>query len=312
MSYSPQHLDRLRLRHLRLLDLIDRHRSLRAVAGILNLTQPAVSQMVKDLEQAFGVPLVDRSARGVTLNPAGRQALQRARPGLASIDYLASELHADPSVTVRIGANPAMMFRVLPKALGKVYTDPVRMRFIVGTGMVGTMMKALLDGDLDCYIGRVDWDQVPKRLSAALYYHPLAQTELVVACSASHPLAGRGGLAPKDLEEWPWVLPAAESNNRVELEAGLRNHGLGPPRPAVEVSADLNAAISVAREMELLIVVARMALEMHVAAGELRVLDIPALQLPPIQIGFLTLLEHQHMAPLPALREALAETFESV
>jgi DNA-binding transcriptional LysR family regulator len=110
MSYSPQHLDRLRLRHLRLLEMIDEHGSLRAVGALLNLTQPAVSQMVKDLEYAFDVTLIDRSVRGVTLNAAGKIALQRARSGLASLDHLARELQSDQTPMLRIGANSAMLF----------------------------------------------------------------------------------------------------------------------------------------------------------------------------------------------------------
>jgi DNA-binding transcriptional LysR family regulator len=42
MAHSPLHYERLRLRHLRLLQLIDEHGSLRSAAAELNLTQPAV------------------------------------------------------------------------------------------------------------------------------------------------------------------------------------------------------------------------------------------------------------------------------
>ncbi len=92
MAHSPHDLDRLRLRHLRLRELIDRHRTLRAVGGVLKLTQPENSQMVKDLEHAFGVRLVERSARGVTLTPVGELALQRTRSGLAAFDHLGKEV----------------------------------------------------------------------------------------------------------------------------------------------------------------------------------------------------------------------------
>lgn len=66
---------RLRLHHLRLMELIEKHGSLRAVAEQLNLTQPAVPQMVKELELAFGATLGGHSVRGVTLIHPGRLAL---------------------------------------------------------------------------------------------------------------------------------------------------------------------------------------------------------------------------------------------
>jgi DNA-binding transcriptional LysR family regulator len=307
MVYSPQHLDRLRLRHLRLLELIDRHRSLRAVGKVLNLTQPAVSQMVKDLEYAFGVMLVERSVRGVTLSAAGRQALQRIRSGLATFDHLASELQADLPLTVRIGTNPALMFQLMPDTLRRLASEQGRMRFTLRTGMVGDMLQALWDGDLDCYVGRVDWDQMPPRMAAVLHHDPLTQTELVLACSTAHPLARGSDLSVRDLADWPWALPPADSNNRIELEAGLRNHGLPAPMSAVEIAADPNALVNLAKQLELLVCVPRVALDAHVEAGALCVLDLPDFQFAPIQIGFVTLAENEDMEPLQVLRRALVD-----
>ena len=100
MAKASNRIDGLRLRHLRVLELIDEHRSLRAVGQVLNRTQPAVSQMVKDLEYAFGVELVARSVRGVGLTPAGRVALERARSGLTSLDHLLAELKSAESLSM--------------------------------------------------------------------------------------------------------------------------------------------------------------------------------------------------------------------
>lgn len=307
MPYSPQHLDRLRLRHLRLFELIDQQKSLRAVGNILNLTQPAVSQMVKDLEYAFGITLIDRSARGVTLNKAGKIALQRARSGLASFDHLAEELQSDQTLMLRIGTNSAMLFQILPNALRRLDAGHSGIRFKVHTGVVGDMMQTLLDGALDCYVGRVDWDQVSPDMMSVLRHEPLAHTDLVLACSNAHPLAGRSNLSVRDLAEWPWALPPADSNNRIALESGFRNHGLPGPTPAVEVVADPNALIELTKQLNLLTCVPRLALDAHMAAGELHVLELPDLRLPPIQICFVTLAEHDEMTQLKKLRQALVE-----
>lgn len=308
MAYSPQHLDRLRLRHLRLLELIDRERSLRSVGNVLNLTQPAVSQMVKDLEQAFGVTLVDRSARGVSLSAAGRQALQRVRSGLATFDHLAEELQARQPLTIRIGTNPALMFRLLPHALSRLDADHGDMRFRLRTGIVSDMMQALLDGHLDCYVGRVDWDQTPPHLASALIHDPLTHTDLVIACSATHPLANRRDLTLAEILQWPWALPAPDSNNRIALEAALRNHGLSAPEPMVE-AADPHSLINLTRQMDLLTIVARVTMQTHVWAEELRALDLPDLSLPPIQISFVTLDGYESMSALQRVRQALREAY---
>ncbi|NDW07342.1 LysR substrate-binding domain-containing protein [Jiella pacifica] len=305
MPLLPHRLDGLRLRHLRLLELIDEHRSLRAVGAILNRTQPAVSQMVKDLEYAFGATLVQRSVRGVTLSPAGKLALQRARSGLASLDHLVAELGADQSPILRVGTNPALVFRMWPTAMRLLETGTDRVRMRLRTGIVGDMLQSLWDGELDCYVGRVDWDQMPPEMVRVLRHDPLIQTDLVLACSLSHPLAGRKDIAIRELADWQWVLPPADSNNRIALEAEFRNHGVLVPAPMMEISADLAGMMILARELELLTCIPRSVLDSHIAAGQLCALDVPALTFPPIQIGFMTLAEHEDMASVQILRRVL-------
>lgn len=305
MVYSLQRLDGLRLRHLRLLELIDEHRSLRAVGAILNRTQPAVSQMVKDLEYALGATLVDRSVRGVELSAAGRLALQRARSGLAAFDHLVEELHAEQSPVVRVGTNPALMFQFLPAALRALSAENENVRFRLQTGIVGDMLQALWNGDLDCYVGRVDWDRMPESMISVLRYDPLIRTELVLACSTRHPLAGRMDVAIADVVNCSWVLPPSDSNNRIALDAGLRRLGVACPTPVIEIAADPGALMVLAREMDVLTCVPRLMLDTHIAAGELHAIDLPSLELPPIQIGFVTLAEHEDMASLKILRQAL-------
>ncbi len=307
MAHSPQRLDGLRLRHLRLLELVDEHQSLRAVGAILNRTQPAVSQMLKDLEYALGVTLVERSVRGVTLSPAGRLALQRTRSGLASFDHLVAELGAKQSPILRVGTNQALIFRVLPAAMSLLGAENASMRFKLRTGIVGEMLQSLWDGELDCYVGRVDWELMPHKMISVLRHDPLLRTDLVLACSIRHPLAGRRDLEIAELADWTWVLPPEDSNNRIALETEFRNHGVSGPVPMMEIASDLGALMILAREMDVLTCVPRLVLDTHIAAGELCVLNLPSLKLPPIQIGFVTLAEHEDMTALQLLRHALRD-----
>jgi len=307
MSFSPQHFDRLRLRHLRLLELIDRHGSLREVGKILNLTQPAVSQMVKDLELALGATLIERSVRGVALCPAGKLALQRARAGLATFDHLVSELREDRVLTLRIGTNSALIPNILPAALRRLGDMKAGIRYRLHTGIVSDMMHELAEGTLDCYVGRMDWDQVPPNLAEGLRYDPLTRTGLVLACPLAHPLAKRAGLEASDLAGQQWALPPHDSSNRLVLETGLRNLGLEAPVSEVEVAADPAALIHLARELTLITCVPMLALEAHLASGQFRVLNVPELDLPPIRIGFVTLKEQEDIPPLQDFRQALIE-----
>lgn len=306
MATSLQHIERLRLRHFRLLELIEKHRSLRAVAGVLNLTQPAVSQMVKDLEFAFGVELVVRSVRGVVLSDAGWLALQRTRSGLATFEHLTGELLSNQTMMLRVGTNPALTFEWIPDVLRRLHLNQSPGRFSFRTGIVGDMTQALWEGELDCYVGRVDWDRLPHRMASELLHTPLTQTDLVLACSTSHPLAQAGTVSVEEIVKWPMVLPNDESNNRVALETELRNHGVSVPHPIVEIAADPNALMIFARQLGALTCVPHMALNRQIESGEMCALSVPNLVLSPIQIGFVTLAEHAELPPLVEFRDALA------
>lgn len=307
MAIPSPHLDHLRLRQLRLLELIDHHKSLRAVGEAMNLTQPAVSQMLKDLEYALGVTLVDRSVRGAALSATGRLALQRARAGLAIFDHLAADLGTDLPSVLRVGTNPASLYQLIPSALRELEVHRAGVQFRLEAGTVGNMMTRLLDGDLDCYVGRVDWSAMPVATADLLRYEPLTETRLTVACSLDHPLAGRDAVSAAELAQCPWALPSADTNNRGTIETAFRNCGVTAPQPVVEVSADPTSQLVLARQIELLICVPQVSLDSQVAEGQVVPLTTPELFLPPIRICFVTLRENENLPSLQLLRSALQQ-----
>jgi LysR family pca operon transcriptional activator len=110
---------RIKLRHLRTFVEIARHGALKPAAETLNMTQPAVSKVLKDLEDIVGFHLVNRSRRGASLTEAGEVFLQFAEQSLISLQQGLTSLKAIESGTVgqlRIGALPSVAARLLPIA----------------------------------------------------------------------------------------------------------------------------------------------------------------------------------------------------
>lgn len=305
MSHAPLHYERLRLRHFRLLQLIDERGSLRSAAAELNLTQPAVSQILKDLELALGVPLVDRSVRGVVLTDTGRLALRRSRSGLATLDQLVRELDAGQTLSLRIGTNSALIYNIIPEALRRLNVGGTDTRFQLKTGLVGDMVEALSEGELDCYVGRLDWEQVPPRIARLLTYDPMLETDLILICPVAHPVALMKNPKARDLVGWPWAMPSRDSNNRIVLESAMRSTGAASLTAAVEVSADPNGLINLALALGMLTCVPRVALNEHSQARDLKVLDVADLELSSIPIGFATTAELRQMPEIADLRDAM-------
>ena len=99
---------RLKLRDLRLLDTVVRWGSMAKAAKHLNLSQPAVSKAIAEMEHVLGVRLIDRGRQGVEPTPHGLALLKRGvaiydelRQGVAEIEFL-----SDPTAgEVRIAAS---------------------------------------------------------------------------------------------------------------------------------------------------------------------------------------------------------------
>src|ERR1043165_3398659 len=98
---------RLKLRDLRLLDTVVRWGSMAKAANELNISQPAVSKAIAEMEHVLRVRLIDRGRQGVEPTPHGLALLRRGvaiydelRQGVAEIENL-----SDPTVgEVRVAA----------------------------------------------------------------------------------------------------------------------------------------------------------------------------------------------------------------
>ncbi len=298
-------VDRLRLRHLRLLEAIKENGSLRAVAEQMNLSQPAVSQMLKDLENAFSSNLVLRSARGVELSDVGHLALTRLRPCLSLIDRLVDEMRHETLPMLRCGANPTVMMHTMPEALRWMESKGKPLRFNFRTGIVGEMVSALCDGDLDCYVGHVDWRQVPVHQADLLRVQALENVPMSIVAAKDHPLTKMQEVAPEDLLEWEWALPTENSANRSELVAQFRNVGLATPVASVEARSDLPGLLRLVSTTKLLTCVPDSALGDPLLFSTLTRLNVQGFALRHARIAFVSLVEPEASPMMNDLLTAL-------
>src|SRR5215470_16809449 len=113
---------RLTLRDLHLFFTVVQHGSMAKAATLLGISQPSVSGVIADLEQALDARLFDRRPRGVEPTLYGKALLKRTRAvfdelrqGISEIEFL-----ADPALgEVRIGCPPAAMATFLPHLIQK-------------------------------------------------------------------------------------------------------------------------------------------------------------------------------------------------
>ncbi len=111
-------------------------------AGMLNLTQSAVSMQLKRLEESLDVALLDRSARTIALTPAGEQLLGYARSMLKINDEILNKLTATEfEGELKLGVPHDIIYPVVPAVLKRFAADFPRMQ----VRLISAPTRKLLD-----------------------------------------------------------------------------------------------------------------------------------------------------------------------
>lgn len=177
---------RIKFRHLEAFVAIARAKRLKRAAEQLNLTQPAISKTLRDLEGILGVTLMHRDRAGVRLTPEGQVFLQYAEQSNAAlqqgINSIAS-LSEGGGAVLKIGALPSVAAHVLPLAIERFRLASPNTVLDVDEGSHGLLTDRLRRGDLDLVVGRLGSRDTMKGLSFTALY-----AETVVAVVApDHP-----------------------------------------------------------------------------------------------------------------------------
>lgn len=228
-------VSRLRFRHLTLITELQRGGSLRAAAEVLNLTQPALSKALAEVEGAFGFALFTRTARGLTPTAQGSVALRGAVMLLEELAHLRREAASSESAiaTLRIGAPPFVAQGHLPDVLKKLAMrePPVRVHLL--EERVPVLMQALLQGEVDALISSYPM-HMPEPGHAELRYEKLFEVEFTLIAPQGHPLARARQVSWERLAQEPWVMPARTSMARRVIEDSFMRAGVVPPVPVIE------------------------------------------------------------------------------
>lgn len=233
--FEPRHLvERLRFRHLQLLVELRKGGSLRAAAGVLNLTQPALSKALSAVEDAFGFPLFVRSARGLTATPRGEIAIRGAALLLEELAHVGAEASAEPAVPVlRLGAPPFVAQGYLPAVLARLVRGDARVRVQLVEERVPLLLQLLLDRRLDALITSYS-TELPEASGQVLHYEKLFDTEFTVIAPPDHPLTNARRVSWQRLAEASWVMPAPSSMVRRMMDEVFRREGVLMPMPVIE------------------------------------------------------------------------------
>lgn len=226
----------IKLKQLALLVAIERSGQLSLAAAILNITQPAASRMLADLERIVGAQLTQRHSRGVNLTQAGERLAERARAMLRDLDIAGREVRDIDrgrvgSVHLGSVSGPSLDL-VLPVVRSLERSEP-HLRVRIDVAPSDRLAAELLAGHLDLYLGRV-----PEGLDASPFeLTPIGPEPLSLIVSSDHPLAATPKCELRDCLEFDWIMQPTGSLLRNAVERYLAERGLTPPPTVISTSS---------------------------------------------------------------------------
>jgi DNA-binding transcriptional LysR family regulator len=271
---------RIRLRDLHVFTTAVRLGSMARAAKELRVSQPAVSEVIAELEHTLGVKLLDRTPQGVEPTAYGSALLRRSiaafdelRQGIRDIEFL-----SDPTVgELRIGC---------PESIAAAYLQPIialfaetypRVALDVDTVNTLSFSPKLRERTIDLVLARAGWPLDEPGLVEDLTIENLFDDSLVVAVGRNNPLARRQSLNWAELADQPWVLTGSDSWNYQLIAEAFKAHGLKPPRVCMKtLSVHLRANMAATRRC--ITTFPRSVLLLHGAHLRLKVLPV---DLPP-------------------------------
>lgn len=217
----------MNFRHLEVLSVVAHERSITGAARKLHTSQPALSQLVRRIEEEVGVEMFDRSATPLRPTEAGNVFLPRARKLVEGwLDAVSAARQAANRRVVTLGATPMIARMLMPEILLQARVlapsldiHPLECR---SQELLELMQRAMVD------IAVVARSAVPRELS----FEVVLESDFLVAVSERSPVPWSDGVVGEQIVHQPLLLPKA-GGVRTHLESYFNALG-GTPAPAFE------------------------------------------------------------------------------
>ena len=290
----------MRLQHLHLLLTLAQTGSLRASAETLNVTQPALTKALKQLEEEFGTALVLRSPKGVRLAPAGELLAARAATVVRELERAKEEVawHTqNTQVTLTVGVSPAAALMLTANAVARFQARWSNVRVRLVDALYPKALQQLRSGEVEIALGPLP----ASGLGQDLHAQALVHSPTVIVARKGHPLLKAQTLEALQAAEWILTGPRLGPGDPAHL--GFEQRGLTPPRVMLECES-FSTLLAMLPQMGMLAAVPRSFFDTHGPRMGLEAVPIDE-RLPPTTIHLFTRTD----APLSLPAQRLVNAF---
>jgi DNA-binding transcriptional LysR family regulator len=265
----------INLHLLRLYTAVVEHGGVVAASRALNVSQPAVSRAVRELERQLGVPLLERGTRGVRPTADGAEIYAHARGVFSAERAVEEAVHGLKGIergALHIGASTTIATYVIPTLIAEFANAHPGIDLRLSAVHTRTLVDMLLRYELDIAVAEAPVDNPRIRVT------PWRWDEMVVIAAPGHRLVGarsKDGVDVAELSNEVFILREPESGTRKIVESALHRAGVRTQRiMAVDGTEVIKQLVAEGLGLG---VVSRFAVTDQLAIGRLVVLEVRGL-----------------------------------
>jgi len=236
--------NRFKMRQLALVLKLIETGNLHDAASALNMSQPAATKLVREIEDALSVKLFIRQPRGMKPTPSGMMAARHAGVILAELRKMQEDVSGlQNGITgyVRLGAMISAVPAPVTQALARMAEAYPTVEVSLSVGTSDVLLPELTAGRLDIVVGSI----AGAAGAEALNYLPMGENKAVVVAGITNPILRLRDLALKDVFSERWILPPAGAPELRSIEAAFNAAGLPLPVNSTRMASMIATATTV-------------------------------------------------------------------
>lgn len=205
--------------NLRTFWMVARTGSFRAASEELNVSQPALTRQVKDLEKTYGITLLTRTGNGSEPTEAGKQLLERAETIFQLLQQTESFLQNKQAGTLKLHAVSHVSLPKIASSLKSSFAVPVEVTMAPSLDIETALLEEKCDiGLLTLADGHED----------EIERHLIGTFKMLCVVPPGHRLAGKAEISICDLDGERVIIGTPRTQTRKIFDARVAEHGLSP------------------------------------------------------------------------------------
>jgi DNA-binding transcriptional LysR family regulator len=262
----------LKLKHLVMINSLAKTRNMHTTAEQMNVTQPAISKLLRDLEVALGFSLFERQTRHLVLTELGEFVARYARITLEDtesfIDQL-NKLRKGGHGHLKIGTIFAATSVVLPEAIASIKRERPLLSIEVIEHTSNHLLEMLDQKKLDLIIARFTDEDCQ-----AFEFTSLGPEPFCLVANSRHPLCSLEEVPTEALSECPWVMYPLHTPIRQRMERAFAMFKILPPTNTVE-TISMPTFLQLLQSGPMLAMLPQSMVQAQLITGQLKILNTP-------------------------------------